>query len=145
MISFKQSLIAAGYQVGILSTTSAPDVKLINNSFPGVFKWSHESLMELSYLTHNLKPDLAAYQRFVGRAEKIIYIEDKADYLEPVLELGWQAIHLVAFPDPDEELKTVPNSKNQYRALNHVNYRRAETLDQAFHIFTELGLVSPES
>jgi len=145
MIAFKQSLIAANYQVGILSTTSTISAEKIVRSFPSVYQGSHPDLVQLSYLTHIVKPDPAAYLPFIGRAKQTIYIEDKASYLEPALTLGWHGIHLVAFPDPNEAMLAFPGSEDPLRSISHPNYHRAESLDDAFRIFTELGVTVPET
>jgi len=141
IVDFKQKLSSKAYKVGILSTSSAINFGNINRRFPNVFRVTSSDLLELSHITHNLKPDLAVYRRFIGKAKNIIYIDDKASYLKPALDLGWHCIHFVAFPDPDEAMQAFLGSQNPYQALKHPNYHRAETVDRALQIFGQLGVI----
>lgn len=135
-VDLKKRIHEKGYSAGILSSMTDYALEILFDKHPGMFEtWGGPKVYSFEHGI--IKPDLKIYQKIPKSFKKVIFIEDKAVYLDPGIEnLGWSGIHLTAFIDSAEAIRAVHSEVVKQRE----NFRQVSSVEGLENALRFLGV-----
>ncbi len=105
IVDLKKKLHDTGYSVGIVTNGSDLDRAIVPRLFPEVYN-AYGGPLVFSDEERAVKPDPKIYLPILMQGfGKVVYLEDRVDYLEKCMDMGWQGIWVYRYIDYSEAIR----------------------------------------